>query len=354
MHDNNVTPLRGLAAAAVVCHHLAIYAGIDVPFLGQAGGLLGVQLFFLVSGYLIIQSARRHSLTDYAIHRVARILPCYWVAVLVVSVVIYRRSPLPYGADWGYAVLNLLALGHLSPHALLHYDVLTVSWTLTVEWCWYLLAPLLVRLAPVDDKRWWLLSTIAAIVTSSAWVALAQLGVLDFAWADAFRREADSRGLSFLRFAFITNAAPAHLGFFMLGCALSRFEQTLIRLPAVCPGLALIAFVPFYAQWNQWLGLNPSLASGLGVGALFVLALRVRPVGGRLLHLMGEISYPVYLMHVPLLLVVFQRWQVPGIAGLLTFLAMLISTGYLIHLFVERPGIAWGRRLCTTLNAKRT
>ncbi len=351
MRQDNVTSLRALAAAAVVCHHLAIYAGIDVPFLGQAGGLLGVQLFFLVSGYLIVRSARRHPLADFAIHRIARIFPCYWVVVLVVSLAIHRRSPLASGADWGPAVLNLLALGHLSPRALLHYDVLTVSWTLTVEWCWYLFAPLLVRLAPVNDARWWLLATVASIGLSSAWVALAQLGALDFAWAGAFRQEVDSRGLPFLRYAFITNAAPAHLVFFMLGCAISRFEQTLTRMPAIFPGLAFAAFVPLFAQWNQWLGINPSFASGLGLGALVVLALRARPIGGRPLHLLGEISYPVYLLHVPLLLVVFQGWQMPGLAGLLTFLAMLTSTAYLIHRVIERPGIAWGRRLCATLRA---
>lgn len=349
MHHNNVTLLRALAATAVVCHHLATYAGIDVPFLGRAGGLLGVQLFFLVSGYLIIRSARRHSLADYTVHRIARILPCYWVAVFIVSVVVYGRSPMAFGPDWGYAVLNLFALAHLSPKALLHHDVLTVSWTLTVEWCWYLFAPLLARLAPANDARWWMLATAAAIAMSSGWVALAQTGALDFAWAHAFRQEVDSRGVSFLRFAFITNAAPAHLGFFMVGCAVSRFEQTLIRVPAIYPAIVFVAFVPFYAQWNQLLGINPSIASGVGLGALFVLALRVRPTCGRLLHLLGEISYPVYLMHVPLLLVVFQRWQMPGFAGLLTFLAMLTATAYLIHCVIERPGIAWGRRLCATL-----
>jgi len=352
-HSNNITPLRGLAATAVVCHHLGVYAGVDIPYIGRAGGLLGVQLFFLLSGYLIIRSALRHDFSAYAIHRVARILPAYWVAMLVVSVAIYRRSPISVGEDWPSAVLIILALVHFSPHALFHYDVLTVSWTLTIEWCWYLAAIVLARLAPAADAKWWLLMTAAAVALSSIWVLLAQRGAIDFLWADAFQRVSDSRGLPFLRFAFITNAAPAQLGFFMLGCMISRFERTLVRAPAMLSALAFAIFVPFYAGWNHLLGLNPSIASGLGLAGLFVLALKAPPVGQRMLHVLGEISYPVYLIHVPLLLVVFQRWQVKGWTGLIIYFALLLVSAWVLHRFVERPGITYGRRVCSALITRR-
>lgn len=81
--------LRGLAALAVVLYHLTTFMG-DGPGLGGPPavsiwwGEYGVQLFFLISGFVILLSARRtRRPSDFVISRVSRICPVYWIALTV-------------------------------------------------------------------------------------------------------------------------------------------------------------------------------------------------------------------------------------------------------------------------------
>lgn len=78
--------LRGPAALVVVLYHLTTFMG-DGPGLGGPPavsiwwGEYGVQLFFLISGFVILLSARRTLRpSDFVISRVSRIYPVYWIA----------------------------------------------------------------------------------------------------------------------------------------------------------------------------------------------------------------------------------------------------------------------------------
>ena len=81
-HRNPVNLLRALAVLAVVVHHLAHYEGSSVPWLSAIGGQVGVQLFFLISGFLLVRSAGRLGWARFLAGRAIRILPCYWVALV--------------------------------------------------------------------------------------------------------------------------------------------------------------------------------------------------------------------------------------------------------------------------------
>ena len=67
--------LRGLAVAGVVCNHLGAYLQVPVPWIGRLGGLLGVELFFVISGYLIARSCAALPLGPYLVRRAFRIFP---------------------------------------------------------------------------------------------------------------------------------------------------------------------------------------------------------------------------------------------------------------------------------------
>jgi peptidoglycan/LPS O-acetylase OafA/YrhL len=97
-----IDTLRALAIAAVVLFHADAPLAVAVPVLSASGGLLGVQLFFLVSGYLVSASARRHSLRTYAIRRVLRIYPVH------VPVMQWVHGPL--GLDGPASLLVALVL----------------------------------------------------------------------------------------------------------------------------------------------------------------------------------------------------------------------------------------------------
>ena len=89
-NDKNaaIETLRALAVALVFVHHL--YSGANIvllPFVAHIGGWLGVQIFFVVSGYLIIISAKRYSIKNYARHRFMRIYPAYIFWFLIFSLI---------------------------------------------------------------------------------------------------------------------------------------------------------------------------------------------------------------------------------------------------------------------------
>ena len=80
-----VDMLRGLAVAGVVCNHLGAYLQVQVPWIGRLGGLLGVELFFVISGFLIARSCAALPLGPYLVRRAFRIFPVYWVVVLALT-----------------------------------------------------------------------------------------------------------------------------------------------------------------------------------------------------------------------------------------------------------------------------
>jgi len=61
IHRNPINLLRALAVMLVFCHHYMHYAKTDLGLIGTYSGLLGVRLFFLISGYLIVKTASLQS-----------------------------------------------------------------------------------------------------------------------------------------------------------------------------------------------------------------------------------------------------------------------------------------------------
>jgi peptidoglycan/LPS O-acetylase OafA/YrhL len=336
MRIPNLDPLRGLAAAAVVAHHLGVYTGWSLGWLSRTGGLLGVQLFFLISGYLIARTVRRHTPAVYLWRRAWRIFPAYWTALLLVTPISGAVRLWPIPADWPHFVLNALALGHLSPAALSRYDVLTVSWTLTVEWFWYLLALALAwagrrARGPHDDGL--LISVCVAV--SIGWIAATQARWLD----PVFHPHSD-----FIRYAFIQNAAPAQLMFFAIGAAIHRYEPVALRCPRwLLVAVVLLTLNPWVA-WDRFLPLNPTPITGIGLAALLVLALRGPAVPWRWVHRLGEIAYPLYLLHVPVIVVLFHRLGWRGLPGLAGILLGIVLAAFALHRLVESPANEWARR----------
>ena len=125
------------------------------------------------------------------------------------------------------------------------------------------------------------------------------------------------------------------------------------RIPSIDTLRAIaVAGVVVLAGWphvvDQWLGIRPSLVSGFGMAALMLLALRgtlpaFAPVGW-----LGRVSYPVFLVHVPIMQWIHGPLGIRGISGLVTALAWIIAAAWALHVAVEEPGIRLGRRLGRT------
>ncbi|MGQ4517805.1 acyltransferase family protein [Dermabacteraceae bacterium P13077] len=147
---------RGIAALGVVATHFtnnyeSLYPNLPkMPFLATYGPI-GVQLFFLISGYVILMSALRAARpSDFVVSRASRLYPTYWIAVtLSIILTVVTRFP-DSDMSWGARLANytMFQRWFLVP------NVDDVYWTLAVEMQFYVLIFLLlvVTKAKLSEK----------------------------------------------------------------------------------------------------------------------------------------------------------------------------------------------------------
>lgn len=171
----NLTGVRGLAALWVLALHAWDFSGeprLLVPLpLGPldltplvACGYFGVDLFFVLSGFLLslpfhrasLAGLGRPSLRDFWRHRCRRVLPAYWLQLAILAAILVA-------AGQGSAVAPRILAAHLLlaqniapwPVPLLN----PVYWSMPIEWDFYAVLPLLV--AVLARCRWWLALSLA-------------------------------------------------------------------------------------------------------------------------------------------------------------------------------------------------
>lgn len=133
--------LRGIAASAVVVYHLL--GGYDGKFPDEPAsqwtfhwGAYGVQLFFMISGFVILMSARRAQRpVDFVISRVSRLYPAYWLAMAGTLLLAWGFGI--YAAIHRPTVGEALANLTMVQRWLLVENVDQVYWTLAVEMQFY-------------------------------------------------------------------------------------------------------------------------------------------------------------------------------------------------------------------------
>lgn len=145
-----LTGIRAIAAIMIFVYHNRKYWKNDLPpelFRWCNECNLGVQLFFVLSGFLIAKSYGSQPLSsfsnykNYFIQRIVRIMPLYWLLLTL------------YYLDFGkyhFSLLHyLLFQGFSSTHSL---DAIAQSWSLTVEMTFYAFAPFLIVLLQKNTK----------------------------------------------------------------------------------------------------------------------------------------------------------------------------------------------------------
>lgn len=132
--------LRGVAALSVVGFHyttrfMDLYGTASTPSLSLPHGHYGVNLFFIISGFVIFMTLERtKSPMDFVVSRFSRLFPAYWVAVAMTFLVTYTFGLPGKEVTAAQATGNILML-----HGLLHIPhVDGVYWTLEVELLFYM------------------------------------------------------------------------------------------------------------------------------------------------------------------------------------------------------------------------
>ncbi|WP_101787679.1 acyltransferase family protein [Nonomuraea indica] len=364
--------LRGVGALAVVGEHLFTWA---MPWLRPTQinlGVYGVLVFFLVSGYIVPASLERGGdLRAFWIGRFFRLYPLY-LAVLALVLALSWWIPVrpevprdPYAAAaHATMLLDVVGVG----------GVLNTMWTLSYEMVFYLMvAALFAAGAHAGRGLIAVLFGLAAVVTGltvsaalltgggPAWVSLAVFTAgLACVLAGRLRTVAScALGLMALALLFLSGRVPwfglAMLAVMFAGTAIHHWERGTGTLRPVALTALLVAVAPVWAISAGWWWVRPDVWIGtmLAAAATFAagLVLRERRIP-RPLTWLGLVSYSLYLVHLPILLVMMEvlgerRWSpLPHqIATGVGFVLVLLPVSALTHRLIEQPMQRIGRRL---------
>ena len=186
---HNVRPMEGLRGFAVLLVFLVHYVALIQPWIAQDAALLafaealgtignsGVDLFFVLSGYLIYGSlvTRYQPLLSYFTRRIQRIYPAFtatFAVYTVLSLVFPAESKIP--SDGGEGALYLLQNLLLLPGLLPIQPMITVAWSLSFEMFYYLALPLLIAALKLRRRSsaWRVTSFLIIAVSFSIFTAI--------------------------------------------------------------------------------------------------------------------------------------------------------------------------------------
>lgn len=355
------------------------YTGIrlTIPLLGIDAvdffqyGYLGVPLFFLLSGYLLTWTEESrvrkgaHSIRAYATRRALRLIPAYWVSILVV-VIVWPTHP---------SVLDVITQGlflvGFNPYSLTFQGTFHpldhVAWSLTAEVVFYFCLPFIVTKLPRLSQRLvlfvvlMLISLIVRVYISQNIEDLSQVGPGGFTMFD------------YLYFLPII-----HLYLFIAGVLLrtlterSQAPTLLHRRRQVLPTAMLVGSVLFLTSFPYW-GMAPTavlkspaaMLPEIAVIAFFASAILNTPGLRRVLNwkpliFVGTISYSIFLLHVTVIMTFYRspisefllQSASQGVlsvyatfgAATLTILTLTCGIAYASYCYIERPFFSYKPR----------
>ena len=360
-YRRGLTGLRGIAALWVLLYHAWVYSvpremqfgllglQFDVTPLFSAG-FVGVDLFFVLSAYLlgaryfrwIEGRASRPALARYLLRRARRIFPAYLfqLAVLLLLAATTTLYAFPSGVD---LIAHFFFYFSLPPLWVTQLN--GVWWTLPTEFYFYLILPLLALLLRGPTSRWSIILVIAASIAYRYWVFLHFHG----------------RGAEWM--SVMMGNTLGYLDGFSLGLLASwlsvRLEDRVLQARWMdllfvlgWSGLlasiwALASVYPEYWNGHPLLFLRNLMIAG--PACLIVMATRHGSrlahvaLSNRLIFFCGIVSYSLYLWHLPVILMLSKSdffTSYPGYplaAYLLTAVPLSLLCAWLSYRYIEAP-----------------
>lgn len=353
--------LRGAAAATVMIRHsfnaVALPIGLQQAVVESPLALVlnaqgAVQLFFVLSGYVLAGSLNRNrhwiDLIQFYVKRVFRIYPPYAAALLATwCASFFYSDPSAAASPW----LRTFARVHLAPRELLAslafpgnaFGQLPIGWTLYIEMIFSLLLPLLFLVA--RRVHWAILVAASAYFLFVESVSLVLLYALHFSLGLAAFLERERIG------RWLDRVPPAVLSAGVLSALVVYCAPLLLGWSTPVFGIVVSGSDP------ASLVLMAVGSLGLIVAAVFVPWMR-RALSTRPVLFLGRISFSLYLLHFMVLILCSRSVREPSsVWDVLLLIALVagfsIPLSALFHRWVERPAILAGNRACTWL-ARRT
>jgi peptidoglycan/LPS O-acetylase OafA/YrhL len=328
--------MRFIAALSVVLFHVTYFgphmhnlSPVQYPVLGKVFkyGYLGVELFFIISGYVVLMSAQGKTVSQFFVSRVMRLYPAYWVAVTLTFVVVRLWGPAMHTVGWS-SMLDAPLAHYLYNLTMFQsflgvVDLDGVYWTLAIELIFYFWIA-------VGIAFGWLKHLVPVLIVWLAYCALAAYQPVSapFAWA-LFPQWAPFFISGMVLYLLQTKQAPTWKLVLLLAasyplslrCALASLAHTeeTFRRP-FSSTVVLVTVTLFF------------------VVMLLIIYRQINLGQSAWLARAGTITYPIYLIHHNIGFVILQRLgpKVDKYLLLAGLLFTLCLVGYALHVLVER------------------
>lgn len=353
--------VRGIAACVVVLWHcyLAIpdeqrshiYASLwSIPLRPFYNGAVSVIIFFVLSGYVLaipFFRARQLSYPRYLVKRFCRLYLPFVVSICVAALLylITNRQAVAgatllnkmWPLAWpGFPVLagHFLMFG-TEPHMTLN----SVMWSLVYEMRVSVIFPLLIILCR-DTRIAVVIGALLLFACTKGLVALGETGP----WA--------------VKSFWVTVLWTARIvPYFLCGILLNKHSEQIRHVLAhipwrVRPALIAVPIIIFMTEADKpfYLSARNDTLYVLGAAMVIVLAIEIPKLRvmleGAVTQWLGRISYSVYLIHLPILLMIFHVMlgHAPVWFIVLAAIVASLATATLMHTLVEVPAIRLGRQ----------
>lgn len=324
--------LRFLAALAVVLYHYTFrgfaeggYSPVEYPVLGDIFkyGLYGVQLFFIISGFVILMTASKRDAANFVISRITRLFPAFWVCVSLTAAFILWKGGDIFEINLIQYLLNLTMISGFAGVEMVD----GVYWTLLVELKFYVLIFVLLVVGQIKRIEWFLMF----------WLALTALSMV-------------MPLPKLINFLFLTDWSP----FFIAGALFYLVRQSGLNflrgaMLAVSLVLSLWQNLREIKHLEALYKSDFSLVISSGV-ILFCFALFLmislgytKGLSSQKLVKLGVLTYPLYLIHQNIGFMLFHEFgaSINRYVLLVALVLIMLLAAWLIHRFVEQPLGLW-------------
>jgi len=324
--------LRFLAALAVVLYHYTFrgfaeggYSPVEYPVLGEffKYGLYGVQLFFIISGFVILMTATKRDAANFVISRITRLYPAFWACVTLTAVFILWKGGEVFQVGLVQYLLNLTMISGFAGVEMVD----GVYWTLLVEIKFYALIFVLLLCGQIKRIEWflafWLMLTALSMVLPLPKI-VTFLFLTD--WSSFFIAGA----LFYLVRQNSMNVLRGAMLFISLLLALGQNLREIKHLEVLYKS----DFSPYISSAVIFCCFAVFLMISLGMTS---------KLNSQKLIKLGVLTYPLYLIHQNIGFILFQEFgsSVNRYVLLIGLVFIMLLASWLIHILIEQSLGRW-------------
>lgn len=350
--------IRGIAALLVVFFHFREELNNVYPFkkLGDVlfiNGYIGVDLFFIISGFVIALSTKNDaSIKTFVLKRVLRIYPVYFLCMLLVIGV--WKLPLDIST---LKAFMFIPLDFSKPAPWYGYSIIITAWTLTYEIVFYLVFALSML---ISWRHRILLSSFIIVLFNTS----LQLIFMGKVTLNPYSIIMLPENYAWLTIYFLKTLSSPIMLEFILGCLLysvlesgwitRKINGFLVKITFTC---SFIGVVLYYILSTD--GAHGVLGAGvysfcvIGAAIIYEQKFKLRNIG--LFVWLGNISYSLYLIH-PIVIksfagkfLTFQLYSSShGVINFVFLVTLSLLCATVLYYVVEKPSMSYARKLLFT------